>query len=167
MQLLAVIGDSHIPKRASEIPDPFRERIRGADHVVHAGDFTTREVLDDVESLADGRLTAVQGNMDPRPLGLPAVDTVDLEGVRFVVTHGTGSPRGYEERVAGIVREEAGEAAVGIAGHTHEVLDTTSGGVRVLNPGSVTGAAPASRTTMMTVDVDGGDLTVTVHEHEE
>lgn len=167
MRRLAVISDSHIPERASELPEPFRARIRSADQVLHAGDFTSGDVLAEVESLADGNVTAVYGNMDPRNLDLPAVDTLDIEGVTFVVTHGTGTPGDYEERIAGIVREEAGEEAIGIAGHTHQVLDTTKQGIRLLNPGSVTGAAPASRATMMIVDVDDGDLDVTVQESEE
>ena len=164
MDRLAVISDSHIPERASELPDPFRERIRSADQVLHAGDFTSGDVLAEIESLADGNLTAVYGNMDPRNLNLPAVDTLTTEGVTFIVTHGTGNPNNYEERIAGIAREEAGENAIGIAGHTHEVLDTTREGIRLLNPGSITGAPPASRATMMIVDVDGGDLDVTVQE---
>lgn len=164
MDRLAIISDSHIPERASEFPDPFRERIRSADKVIHVGDFTSGDVLAEVESLADGDLTAVYGNMDPRNLDLPVVDTLTTEGVPFVVTHGTGTPDDYEERVAGIVREEADENAIGIAGHTHEVLDTTREGIRLLNPGSITGAPPASHATMMIVDVDDGDLDVTIQE---
>ena len=159
---IAVISDSHVPDRASAIPDTFRERIRAADHVVHAGDLTSQGLLDEVEYLAGGRLTAVHGNVDPRNLGLPAVTTLVVEGVPFVVTHGSGSPRGYESRVARVVREEGGADAVGIAGHTHEVLDTSVDGVRLLNPGSVTGAAPATRATMLTVD--DGAIDVTIHE---
>ncbi|ERH09278.1 MAG: hypothetical protein J07HX64_01031 [halophilic archaeon J07HX64] len=34
----------------------------------------------------------------------------------------------------------------------------------MLNPGSVTGASPAERATMMTATVDGGELTVRLHE---
>jgi len=44
------------------------------------------------------------------------------------------------------------------------VLDTTRDGIRLLDPGSVTGGAPASRATMMTVDVGGDALGVTIHE---
>jgi len=84
--------------------------------------------------------------------------------VTFVVTHGTGSKRGYEDRVATIVREEADETAVGVSGHTHEVVDTTRGGVRLLNPGSATGAAPAERATMLTGTVSNGELDVELHE---
>ncbi len=164
MHRIAVVSDSHIPGRADEIPEPFRKRIHEADHVVHAGDFTDEEVLEEIESHADGELTAVYGNMDPRNLDLPAVTTLELEGITFVVTHGTGDLEGYEERVADVVRTEGGEGAVGIAGHTHEVLDETVDGVRLLNPGSVTGADPASRATMMTVEVEDGDLDVTIHE---
>jgi len=159
---VALISDTHIPSRASHIPDAFRERIEAADHVIHAGDFDSEGALSNVRAMA-ARLTAVGGNMDPR-IGLPDRATVELGGVTFVVTHGTGSKRGYEDRVATIVREEAGAHAVGVAGHTHELLDTTHGGVRLLNPGSATGAAPAERPAMMTATVRNGELDVTVHE---
>lgn len=164
MQRLAVISDTHIPERADGIPPDFRELIETADYTVHAGDFTTNDVLAEVRSLAGGDVTAVYGNMDPRNLDLPAVATLDVEDVSFVVTHGTGDLETYEERVASIVKDEGGVDAIGIAGHTHQVMDEEIDGVRLLNPGSVTGAAPAPQTTMMTVDVDGRDIDVTVHE---
>ena len=159
---IAIVSDTHIPSRASRIPDPFRERIETADHVIHAGDFDSEGALSNVRALAP-RLTAVGGNMDPR-IGLPGRATVELGGVTFVVTHGTGSTRGDEDRVATIVREEGGPDAVGVAGHTHELLDTTHGGVRLLNPGSATGAAPADRATMLTATVRDGELGVERHE---
>ena len=160
---VAVISDSHIPSRAQRSPDPFRDRVADADHVIHAGDFDSKGALADIRDLAPA-LTAVSGNMDPR-VGLPSVATVELGGVEFVVTHGTGSKHGYESRVANTVREHAEtDGAVGVAGHTHEVLDTVHDGVRLLNPGSATGASPASRATMMTVTVEAGEMRAEVHE---
>ncbi|WP_324756388.1 metallophosphoesterase family protein [Haloarcula sp. GH36] len=159
---IAIVSDTHIPSRASEIPAPFQERIEAADHVIHAGDFDSDGALSNVRAMS-ARLTAAAGNMDPR-IGLPETATVELGGVTFVVTHGTGSRRGYEDRVADTVRREAGADAVGVAGHTHELLDTVHDGVRLLNPGSATGAPPADRTTMLTADVSDGDLSLTVHE---
>ncbi len=160
---IALVSDSHIPSRAQQIPDPFRDRIEQADHVIHAGDFDSKAALADTRDSAP-ELTAVSGNMDPR-VGLPAVATVELGGVEFVVTHGTGPSRGYEQRVADAVHENAStDDAVGVAGHTHEVLDTRHDGVRLLNPGSVTGAAPAARTTMLTATVSGGSLDLELHE---
>lgn len=161
MQRVAIVSDTHIPRRATSIPDQFVDRIRGADHVIHAGDLTSRETLETVREYADLDPTVVRGNMD-RGLDLPEVATLSVEGVTFVVTHGTGDDAGYEDRVRRAVQEQTGD--VGVAGHTHEVLDTTVGGVRLLNPGSVTGAAPADRTTMMTADVEGGALDVSLHE---
>ncbi|MDY6780380.1 MAG: metallophosphoesterase family protein, partial [Halobacteria archaeon] len=82
----------------------------------------------------------------------------EVEGVRFAVSHGTGPKRGYEDRVARVGKEK--DADVSVAGHTHEVLDTTVEGVRLLNPGSCTGAPPATETTMMRVVVDEGEIEV-------
>ncbi|PSQ50011.1 YfcE family phosphodiesterase [Halobacteriales archaeon SW_7_65_23] len=125
---VAIISDPHIPSRAQSIPEAFAERIREADHVIHAGDFDSKGAFDDQRDLA-GEITAVHGNMDP--------DTV---------------------------REHAdAEKAVGVAGHTHEQVDKTHDGIRLLNPGSVTGAQPARETTMLTASVEDGDLDVSVH----
>lgn len=162
---LALVSDSHVPERAAAIPQAFVDRIEAADHVVHAGDFTSPEALAEVRELADG-LTAVYGNMDGRDLDLPAVATLEAGGATFVVTHGSGPTEGYEERVAGVVREEAGQDAIGVSGHTHEVLDGEVDGIRLLNPGSVTGVPPAERTTMMTGVVEDGGVDVTIHELE-
>jgi putative phosphoesterase len=159
---VAIVSDTHIPSRAQRIPGAFRERLREADHVVHAGDFDSKGTLADVRDLVPA-LTAVSGNMDPR-VGLPAVATVELGGVSVVVTHGTGSHHGWYDRVATTVREEADEPRVGVAGHTHEVVDTVHDGVRILNPGSATGAAPAERTTMMTAEIVEGEIDVSAHE---
>lgn len=161
---VALIADTHMPDREQEIPEEFRERIRAADHVVHAGDFTGADTLAEVRELA-GDLTAVHGNMDPDDIGLPTVATLEVEDVTVVVTHGTvGSLDEWYDAVADATREHAEEPRVGVGAHTHQVEDTVHDGIRLVNPGSVTGAAPAERATMMTLDVDGGDVDVIVHE---
>lgn len=160
---IALISDTHIPSRASEIPEPFQERIRNADHVIHAGDFDSEGALSNIREMS-AHLTAVAGNMDPN-LGLPEVATLKIAGVEFVITHGTGSSRGYEARLAHTVTEHAStENAVGVGGHTHRVLDTDYEGTRLLNPGSVTGASPADSATMLTATVDAGTLDVDIHD---
>jgi len=164
MPEVAIIGDTHVPSRAGSIPDWVRERVREADETIHVGDFDDPEVLAEVADLADG-LTAVRGNMDPAGVDLPAVETLDVDGVRFVVTHGTGSPAGWADRVAGTVREHADpeRTNVGAAGHTHQVVDLAHDGTRLLNPGSATGARPADGASMLTVGVADGELDVEVH----
>lgn len=160
---IAIIGDSHIPSREPHIPDPFADRIRTADHVIHTGDFDSKGALADMQDLAP-ELTAVHGNIDP-DIGLPTTVSVELGGIEFVVTHGTGPAHNWESRVKSAVDKHVSKApAVGVAGHTHEVTDVERDGVRILNPGSVTGASPADISTMMTATVDDELRDVTVHE---
>ena len=159
---VAIIGDSHIPSREAEIPEPFGERIDAADHVLHTGDFDSEGALANLRGRAE-ELTAVAGNMDPR-IGLPDATSVELRGVTFVLTHGTGPPEEWEQRVAETARSKGGEDAVGVAGHTHRVVDTVYDGIRLLNPGSVTGAVPAKRASMYTATVVDGEVELELHE---
>ncbi|MFB6255857.1 MAG: metallophosphoesterase family protein [Haloplanus sp.] len=160
---LAIISDTHVPDRASSIPNWVRERIEAVDHVIHAGDYETAAVVDEVRCLGDGSFTGVRGNVDPPSVDLPEVTTVECGGVELVVTHGAGDRIGYEDRVVAAVREHGGPDAVGIAGHTHEYLDEVHDGVRILNPGTATGASPGTETTMLTATAVDGDLDVTLH----
>jgi len=179
---LAIISDSHIPEREESIPQPFQKRIADAEHTIHAGDFETPEVLADVADLAT-ELTAVHGNVDPADVGLPAVAELTIEDVTFVVTHGTlnpvraavygddglvMSPVDWKNAIADTARTRTrswdGDGIIGIGGHTHQVEDVLHEGVRLLNPGSVTGADPADEATMMTVEVEGDSIDVTLHE---
>ena len=167
---LAVVSDTHVPGREPEIPSWVEARVRAADHTIHAGDFDAPETLAAVEDLAAG-LTAVRGNIDPPSVDLPEVASVEIEDVTFVVVHGTGPHDSWPERVATVVAEEvdvesgdAESSVVGVAGHTHTPTDVAVHGIRLLNPGSATGARPASRTTMLTVRVDDDALNVELHE---
>lgn len=163
MPEVAIIGDTHVPSREPEVPDWVKERVEAADRTIHVGDFEGPDVLATVEEHA-GDLTAVHGNVDPEEIDLPAVATLDVEGVRFVVTHGTGSPNEWHDRVAETAREHAGDGiTVGVGGHVHQVIDEEYQGLRVLNPGSATGADPATEATMLTVQVDGDALAVEVN----
>lgn len=160
---IAIISDTHIPDREQSIPASFRELIADADHVVHAGDFTSSDVLDDVRDLAD-ELTAVHGNMDPGDIGLPSVTSVEIDDLAVVVRHGTvGTMAEWRTLLAETARAEATEPRVAVGGHSHQLADTTEDGVRLPNPGSVTGADPADHPTMLTAEVVGDDLDVTVH----
>jgi hypothetical protein len=179
---IAVISDTHIPSRADAIPEWVIEEVERSDHTIHAGDFDSPDAYERVVEIAP-ELTAVIGNMDPRNIDVPEVATLDVRetsapspaarqnaersedtaGVRFVVVHGTGDLATYDERVAGIVDEHAAEegTTVGISGHTHQRRDEVIDGYRLLNPGSATGADPASEVSMLVVEVSDGKIDVT------
>jgi putative phosphoesterase len=158
---IAIISDTHIPSRASEIPDWVLDELDVADRAIHAGDFDTYDSHDRVQEVTPD-LTAVLGNIDPQDLDVPEVATLDVEGVRFVVTHGTGSIADYEERVGGIVAEHAAadRLTVGVAGHTHQQTEWEHEGYRCLNPGTCTAADPATIASMLIATVDGETLDI-------
>lgn len=176
--VIAILSDAHVPEQAEEVPPAFRSTVAEADHVVHAGDFGSTRSYRSTRERAD-QLTAVYGNADPLDIDLPAVASVTVEGVTVVVTHGivnrveraVSSSEGvvfdrddWLRAVADVTRARAEPPMVGVAGHSHRVEDEVHDGVRVLNPGSVTGVGPADGATMMTAEVDGDGLEVTVHE---
>lgn len=180
---LAILSDTHIPEQATGMPAEFRDRIAAADHVVHAGDFGSRQALEEVRELATD-LTAVYGNADPGDVDLPAVASITSNETTIVVSHGmvnvveraVSSSEGvvfdrgdWLDAVAETARARAAsaDAIVGVGGHSHEVEDEVHEGVRVLNPGSATGVGPADGVaTMMTADLSAGRLDVTTHRVE-
>ena len=49
--LIAILADTHLPRGSRAIPDACLERVRAADLVLHAGDLSTAEVLEDLRAL--------------------------------------------------------------------------------------------------------------------
>ncbi len=165
MENIALVSDSHIPSRASEIPSWVVENIKKSDYTIHVGDFDSKEAFKDFQQISN--LVCISGNMDSFSTNLPDVNSLEIEGVQFIITHGTGPSRTYKNRVRDLVGNQANidkYNVIGIAGHTHEIMDTVVDGVRILNPGSCTGAAPATSTSMMSVRVEKREVNVDVLE---
>lgn len=158
---MAIIADTHIPSRASELPRWVEDELERASVVIHAGDFDSVPAYEHIDALAD-ELIAVTGNTDPE-LGLPSTRQYTCEDCSFVITHGTGPLDGYRTRVLETVRS-VDQSAVAVAGHTHDPTDEHIDGHRFLNPGSATGAAPAGRATMLVCEVGADTLDVTALE---
>src|SRR4051812_5366302 len=96
---LVMLADTHVPRRARDLPDQLWRAIDSADVVVHAGDWVDVSLLDELEARA-ARLVAVWGNNDGPELRrrLPEVARVDLGGLRLAVVHETGGKAGRETR---------------------------------------------------------------------
>jgi putative phosphoesterase len=161
MELL-LISDTHLPKRAEDLPAQVWAAVERADVVVHAGDWVDVATLDALESRA-ARLVACWGNNDGDDLRarLPERADVTLAGVRFTVVHETGASGGRDERMSRLYPD----TDVLIFGHSHIPWDTTSAtGLRLLNPGSPTDRRRQPFGTYMTVSVADGVLgEVTLH----
>src|SRR3954449_10689244 len=157
---LVLIADTHVPKRARDLPAPVWAAIDAADVVVHAGDWVDVALLDAIEERAR-RLVAVVGNNDGADLRarLPEVARADLDGLRLAVVHETGAASGRERRAAA----EYPDDDVLVFGHSHIPWDSTTpnrrGTLRLLNPGSPTDRRRMPTATYLTLEVKGATLT--------
>lgn len=159
---LVVTSDTHVPRRARDLPLDLWAAIEAADVVIHAGDWVDAALLDAFEARAR-RLVAVHGNNDHGVLRerLPEVARAEIEGVRFAVVHETGDSKGREARAAA----RFPDADVLVFGHSHIPWDTTAGtGLRLLNPGSPTDRRRQPHGTYVTATAaDGALRDVTFH----
>jgi len=159
---LLLISDTHVPKRARDLPAVVWDEVARADVVIHAGDWVDVALLDQLERRA-ARLVACWGNNDGEDLRarLPERADVTLDGVRFTVVHETGGSAGRDARMSRLYPD----ADVLVFGHSHIPWDTTSAtGLRLLNPGSPTDRRRQPHGTYMTAAVSGGELgPVTLH----
>ncbi|MCM4083474.1 metallophosphoesterase family protein [Paractinoplanes hotanensis] len=160
---LVLTSDTHLPKRARDLPPPLWAAIDAADVVVHAGDWVDEAALDAFEARAK-RLIGCYGNNDGPALRarLPEIAYADLDGLRLAVVHETGASTGRTERCA--ARFPAVDLLV--FGHSHIPWDTTAAsGLRLLNPGSPTDRRRQPFATYQTAVIEAGRLTeVTLHE---
>lgn len=154
---LLLIADTHVPKRARDLPAQVWDEVANADVVVHAGDWVAPELLDELETRA-ARLIACWGNNDGPQLRsrLPERADAMLDGLRLTVVHETGAAAGREARMSRLYPD----TDLLVFGHSHIPWDTTTDTrLRLLNPGSPTDRRRQPFCSYMTARVDNGALT--------
>lgn len=157
MTRLVLMADTHLPKRARDLPAPLWEAVAAADVVMHAGDWVDVPLLDELERRSR-RLVACWGNNDGPVLRarLPEVARAELDGLRFAVVHETGDAKGREARCSAAYPD----VDVLVFGHSHIPWDTTTAtGLRLLNPGSPTDRRRQPHCTYLTATAHAGTLT--------
>jgi putative phosphoesterase len=150
-----VTSDTHLTLGA-KLPDDLLRLADRADHIVHAGDFVTLDVLDTLEALAP--VTAVHGNVCDGATAsrLPERAEVELGGVRIGVVHDPGMRIGRHERLRGWFPG----CGVVVYGHTHMPelarVGSSDGAVLIVNPGSPTQRRRAPSHTACWLELAGG-----------
>ena len=151
---LLLLADTHVPKRARQLPAQVWAAVDAADVVVHAGDWVDAATLDALQRRASS-LVGVWGNNDGDELRarLPFVASTTVDGIRLSVVHETGSAAGREKRMDA----EYPDTDLLVFGHSHIPWDTTTPrGLRLLNPGSPTDRRRQPHRTFMTLTLDAG-----------
>ncbi|MDP9398005.1 MAG: metallophosphoesterase [Actinomycetota bacterium] len=158
---LLLISDTHVPRRARDLPAEVWAEVERAEVVLHAGDWVAPTLLDALEERAR-RLVAVWGNNDGDELRrrLPEVARCELGGLRFGVVHETGPAQGRERRCAAAYPD----LDVLVFGHSHIPWDTTTPtGLRLLNPGSPTDRRRQPACSYLTAELARPGLGVQLH----
>ena len=153
---MVLLADTHVPKRAHDLPPALWSAIETADLVIHAGDWVDVRLLDALEHRAR-RLVGVVGNNDGPALRarLPEVARIEVEGIRVAVVHETGAAAGREASMDAAFPD----TDVLVFGHSHIPWDTVSpAGMRLLNPGSPTDRRRQPRGTFVTAMAGDGEL---------
>jgi uncharacterized protein len=130
---IVVISDTHMPRRARELPPPVFDAMANADAIVHLGDVTSRELLDTLRTFAP--LYAVHGNNDDADLvaTLPVTVRVEIHGKTLVLLHG---------HLGGATALQAARKVIGgdavLFGHSHRPYCEVEDDRLLFNPGSPT-----------------------------
>jgi putative phosphoesterase len=160
---LVLMSDTHVPKRARDLPEELWTAVDSADVVVHAGDWIDVPLLDALEKRS-AHLIACYGNNDGPAMRrrLPEIARAELDGVRLAVVHETGPATGRDARCAA----RFPDTDVLVFGHSHIPWETTAAtGLRLLNPGSPTDRRRRPFATYMTADIRDGRLcNVVLHQ---
>jgi len=119
---VGVISDTHGLLRPEAV-----ELLRGSEHIIHAGDIGSPEIIPALEKIAP--VTAIRGNVDTQPWARRFAETevVEVAGLHIYVIH--------DVNALDLNPRAAGFAAV-ISGHSHQPKQEMKDGVLYFNPGS-------------------------------
>ncbi|GAB2482031.1 metallophosphoesterase family protein [Jatrophihabitans fulvus] len=152
---VAVVSDTHSPRRWKGCPPAVARVLDGADAILHAGDVCTADTLDELATFAP--LHVVLGNNDGPDVarwGAPERLEIDLGGLPVGMVHDSGPAGGR----AGRLRRMFPSARLVVFGHSHIPWDETVDGQRALNPGSPTDRRRQPRGTVGELEIVDGDL---------
>ena len=136
MKIIA-ISDTHIKSGSIQenLPAELPALLKDADIIIHAGDFVTENVFDELSELS--RLEAVHGNLDDQVLRelLPERKVIEVEGMSIGIIH-EASLSIQDTAGAWYMAKEMGVDVL-VFGHVHKPVIEKSQ-VLLICPGSPT-----------------------------
>lgn len=134
---IGVISDTHIPDRATEIPQIILDEFKNVDMVLHAGDLVVLPVLDELKNVCKD-VRAVWGNMDPHEVRkkLSEKEIITIGKHRIGLMHGYGPPQNLEQFMEKMFKND--NVNLIIFGHSHSPVNEEKNGTLYFNPGSPT-----------------------------
>lgn len=150
-----ILSDSH---GAREPLNYIRNMHDDADIVIHCGDICLPK------QFSEGFIQ-VAGNCDD-PAKYPLADLIEAEGHRILITHGHAFFSGRNVNEDALVRfAKRNECDILCFGHSHIYCDKQVDGVRLLNPGSISGNRDLTPPSYMVVKLEENTIDVTRKEY--
>ncbi|HET7627344.1 MAG TPA: metallophosphoesterase [Bacillales bacterium] len=134
---VGIVSDTHMTTRRNIFPDPLLKGLEDVELIIHAGDWQTLEVYEQLSEIAP--VEGVAGNVDDMEIieRFGHKKLLTLNGYTIGVTHGhLGKGRTTPEHARSMFEEDDPDLI--IFGHSHIPLDEEIDGVRMFNPGSPT-----------------------------
>jgi len=146
-ELVLVLGDMHIPHRASAIPEKFKRMLvpNKMQHVICTGNLGSKENFDGLRDLAP-HVHVVAGDMEfagPQSAAFPETTVVTVGEFRIGVIHGHQITPWGDHMALGAMRRKLGVDIL-ISGNTHQNEVVEQEGFYHINPGSITGSFSAT-----------------------
>ncbi|MEX2414971.1 MAG: metallophosphoesterase [Paenibacillaceae bacterium] len=134
--LIGIISDTHMPGMARQLPSGLLKDMEKVDYILHAGDWNSMEVYEQLSQLAP--VDGVAGNTDGMEIvgrfGYQKV--LEFQSRKIGIVHGHGMRGTTENNALGAFKDE--EVDCIIFGHSHIPLTRSVNGILLLNPGSPT-----------------------------
>ncbi|MDF2936825.1 MAG: phosphodiesterase family protein [Paenibacillaceae bacterium] len=159
---IGVVSDTHLSdRREIRLPQELLRGLSGVQLILHAGDWISPRVAEELERLAP--VEGIAGNNDGPDIinrfGYKRI--VEAEGVRIGLIHGDGYGKTTERRAFDAFEGQDVNAVV--FGHSHVPYLERKEGILLFNPGSATDKRRQPLYSYGIMEVDEGDVTAVHH----
>jgi len=151
---IVVMSDTHV-RTMEELPPKLLAAVRQADYVIHLGDFTSLNLLNEFRRL--GNFSGILGNHDEPDLHkeLKRIDEIEIGGKKLGLIHGLINPIASRMRMRRSFHNNGHRINAILYGHTHLPTIKFEKDLLYFNPGSVAGKFPASVKSFGLLTIDG------------
>ena len=141
---LGIISDTHDLLRSEVL-----SALEGVDAILHAGDISSRKILDRLREIAP--VHAVRGNADKDwAEDLPLLLTFTLGGIQICMAHKKKD-----------LPKDLSPYDLAVIGHSHQYSETLQGRTLIINPGSCGPRRFYQKVTMAAAEIGDSGICVT------
>jgi putative phosphoesterase len=158
MLKVVVVSDTHMPRMAKKLPGRLVRELGDADRILHAGDWTSEDVYEQLVRYAP--VDGVAGNNDGEALSskFGYRKRIQCEEVRIGLVHGHGKNARDTAEQQAAAAFAPDEVDIVIFGHSHTPVSRKQGRILLFNPGSPTDKRRQKRYSFGVLEIDGGEV---------